>query len=265
MIPQDQVGAKEEPIVSKAVVVTGASSGLGRHITRHLVGEGDNVVATARRLDRLESLAGELGDAPGELHVIQADITSDADAARTMETAMTAFGRIDALVNNAGMEVPGPIEELAEADFEAMLRTNVIGPYLYTRAALPYLKEHGGSIVNLGSTVVARAPRSRFGYVATKGALQAMSMALAGDLGPHRIRVNVVRPGIVPSELRGSTEAQETEAMKARVPHIQALEAVGKGADISSVVAFLISDAAEWITGAVIDVDGGYSLGIWRP
>lgn len=251
--------------MNKSVVVTGASSGLGAHITRRLVTDGADVVATARRTDRLESLATELQDASGQLCVVPADVTSETDAGRTMETAVTEFGGIDALVNNAGMEVQGPIEELTEADFEAMLRTNVIGPYLYTRAALPYLKLHGGSIVNLGSTVVARAPRFRFGYVATKGALEAMSLALAGDLGPDEIRVNVVRPGIVPSELRGSTEAEETESMRPRVPHIQALDAVGRGTDISSVVAFLISDAAAWITGAVVDVDGGYSLGVWRP
>jgi 3-oxoacyl-[acyl-carrier protein] reductase len=251
--------------MNKSVVVTGASSGLGAHITRHLVGGGARVTATARRLDRLEALAAELRDAPGEIRIIQADATSEIDAAMTMQLATREFGDVDALVNNAGMEVPGPIEELRQEDFETMLRTNVIGPYLYTRAALPYLEKQGGSIVTIGSTVVARAPRFRFGYVATKGAVEAMSLALAGDLGLRKIRVNVVRPGIVPSELRGSTEAEEAEAMAQRVPHIQALEAVGKGADISSVVSFLISDAAEWITGAVIDVDGGYALGVWRP
>lgn len=251
--------------MNKSVVVTGASSGLGAHITRHLVGGGARVTATARRLDRLEALAAELRDAPGEIRVIQADATSETDAAMTMQLATREFGDVDALVNNAGMEVPGPIDELRQGDFETMLRTNVIGPYLYTRAALPYLEKRGGSIVNIGSTVATRAPRFRFGYVATKGAVEAMSLALAGDLGPRNIRVNVVRPGIVPSELRGSTEAEEAETMKQRVPHIQALEAVGKGADVSSVVSFLISDAAEWITGAVIDVDGGYALGVWRP
>lgn len=250
--------------MDKVIVVTGASSGLGDYITRNLVEGGASVVATARRIDRLDALAADLADAPGNVRVLQADVTSAADAKLTMDAAIAEFGRLDALVNNAGMEVPGPIEELAEADFEQMLRTNVIGPYLYTQAALPHLKTRGGSIVNLGSTVVPRAPRFRFGYVASKGALEAMSLALAGDLGLDRIRVNVVRPGIVPSELRGSTEAEEMVTMQERVPHIQALEAVGKGGDVAAVVSFLISDAAEWITGAVIDVDGGYSLGVWR-
>jgi NAD(P)-dependent dehydrogenase (short-subunit alcohol dehydrogenase family) len=249
-------------VIDKTVIVTGASSGLGAHITRHLVGEGARVVATARRLDRLTGLAGTLAGAPGRLIVMKADVTRAEDAERMAETAAGTFGALDALVNNAGMEVQGAIGDLSEPDFETMLRTNVIGPYLCTRAALPYLKRQGGSVVNIGSTVVARAPRNRFGYVASKGAVEAMSRALAGDLGPHKIRVNVVRPGIVPSELRGSSEAEEENSLKDRVPRIQALAEVGKGSDVASVVAFLVSDDAAWITGAVIDVDGGYALGI---
>lgn len=251
-------------MIDKSVIVTGASSGLGAHLTRHLVREGARVVAGARRVDRLTALAGELTGAPGRLIVMEADVTRAEDAERLVAAAAGAFGGIDALVNNAGMEVQGSIEVLAEADLEAMLRTNVIGPFLGTRAALPWLKVRGGSVVNIGSTVVPRAPRNRFGYVGTKGAVEAMSRALAGDLGPFHIRVNVVRPGIVPSELRGLTEEEETRTLGERVPRIQALPTVGKGMDVAAAVAFLISDEAAWITGAVLDVDGGYALGVCR-
>jgi len=251
-------------MIDKSVIVTGASSGLGAHVTRRLVAEGARVLAAARRVDRLQALEDEAAGAPGRLVVVEADITRAEDAQRLAGMAAEAFGGLDALVNNAGMEVQGAIDALAEADFELMLRTNVIGPYLCIRAALPHLKARGGSIVNIGSTVVSRAPRNRFGYVATKGALEAMSRALAGDLGPHNIRVNVVRPGIVPSELRGLTEEEEVRTLGERVPRVQALASVGKGRDVAAAVAFLISDEAAWITGTMIDVDGGYALGICR-
>lgn len=249
-------------MIDKVVMVTGASSGLGAHIARHLVFQGARVLAAARREDRFAGLAQSVASAPGRLLALRADVTRAEDAERMTAAAVEAFGRLDALVNNAGMEVQGPIDRLAEADFEQMLRTNVIGPYLCTRAALPHLKERGGAIVNIGSTVVPRAPRNRFGYVATKGAVEAMSRALAGDLGAYGIRVNVVRPGIVPSELRGSSEAEEERTLGERVPRIQALARVGRGMDIAAAVAFLVSDEAAWITGAVLDVDGGYALGI---
>ena len=251
-------------MIDKRVIVTGASSGLGMHIVTHLVREGARVVAAARRGDRLAQLADELEGAAGELIATRADVTNAIDAARMADAAAEAFGGVDALVNNAGMEILGAIDRLAEADFETMLRTNVIGPYLCTREVLRHMRASGGSIINIGSTIVSRAPRHRFGYVASKDALEAMSRALSGDLGELGIRVNTIRPGLVPSELRGSTEEEEAEAFADWVPGLQALNEVGRAADIAASVAFLISDEASWITGAVLDVDGGYALGLRR-
>jgi NAD(P)-dependent dehydrogenase (short-subunit alcohol dehydrogenase family) len=251
-------------MIDKRVIVTGASSGLGTHIVTHLVREGARVVAAARRGDRLAQLAEDLEGAAGELITTTTDVTNAIDAARMADAALEAFGGVDALVNNAGMEIQGAIDQLSEADFETMLRTNVIGPYLCTRAVLPHMKTTGGSVINIGSTIVSRAPRNRFGYVAAKGALEAMSRALAGDLGESGVRVNTIRPGLIPSELRGSTEAEEAKSFGDWVPGLQALNEVGRGADLATSVAFLISDEAAWITGAVLDVDGGYALGLRR-
>ncbi len=216
-------------MIDKSVIVTGASSGLGAHMARHLVRQGARVVAGARRADRLQSLAGELADGPGRLVVVEADVTRAEDAERLVAAAAEAFGGVDALVNNAGMEVQGAIEVLAEADLEAMLRTNVIGPFLCTRAALPYLKRRGGSVVNMGSTVVPRAPATASAMWAPRGRWRRCPAALAGDLGPHGIRVNVVRPGIVPSEFRGLTEEEEARTLGERVTRIQALASRRQG------------------------------------
>lgn len=248
----------------KNVIVTGASSGLGAHITRRLVGEGANVVAVARRTHRLRALSDELEDADGRIAPTTADVTDPDDITRVVSTTLDEFGSIDALVNNAGMEIQGAIDALDPKDFETMWTTNVAGPFLFIRAAVPHLRESRGTVINIGSTVVSRPPMNRFGYVASKGAVEAMSMALAGDLGPNGIRVNVVRPGIVPSELRGASEDEEKVALSTRVPGLQALEAVGDGTDVAAAVAYLISEDGRWITGTVLDVDGGYSLGVIR-
>ncbi len=249
-------------IAGRRIVVTGASSGLGAHTVRHLAGLGARVLATARRVDRLERLVVELAEAPGEVVAFGADVTAEADASALVAAAVDAFGGIDALVNNAGSEVQGPLDSLALEDFERMLRTNVVGIFLCTRAALAELRKSRGVVVNLGSTVVARPPRGRFGYVASKGAVEAMSRALALDLGRDGIRVNVIRPGIIPSELRGLTEEEERARFATGISFgRQALSTVGEPLDVARAVAWLCGDGGRFVTGAVIDVDGGYTLG----
>jgi NAD(P)-dependent dehydrogenase (short-subunit alcohol dehydrogenase family) len=253
-------------IEGRRVVVTGASSGLGAATVRHLAGRGAHVLAAARRIERLEQLATDLVGAPGRVVPFRADVTSDDDARAMVAAAVAAFGGIDVLVNNAGSEVQGPIDTLADEHFEGMLRANVTSVFRCTRAALPELRRSRGAVINLGSTVVSRPPRGRFGYVASKGAVEAMSRALALDLGRDGIRVNVIRPGIIPSELRGLTEDEERARFATGSAFWkQALSAVGDGRDVAEAVAWLCGDGGRWITGAVIDVDGGYAIGVADP
>lgn len=254
------------PLTGRRVVVTGASSGLGAHIVRHLAGLGADVLAAARRVERLEALAAELGTCPGRVVTCPTDVTVDAQVRAMVDGAIAAFGGIDVLVNNAGSETRGPIESLPDEAFQAMFSANVLSVFRCTRAALPELRRSRGAVINIGSTVVSRPPRGRFGYVATKGAVESMSRALALDLGRDGIRVNVLRPGIIPSELRGLTEAEERAKFETGITFDkQALKAVGDGRDIAEAVAWLAGDGGRWITGAVIDVDGGYVLGASDP
>jgi NAD(P)-dependent dehydrogenase (short-subunit alcohol dehydrogenase family) len=251
------------PLAGCRVVVTGASSGLGAHVVRHLAGLGAFVVAAARREDRLAALSAELADAPGRVVPHVADVTRDEDARALVAAAVAAFGGIDVLVNNAGSEVQGPLDVLSDEDFEAMFRANVVSVVRCTRAALPELRRSRGVVVNLGSTIASRPARGRFGYVAAKGAVEAMSRALALDLGRDGIRVNCLRPGIIPSELRGMTEDAERARLETGVVFgKQALSAVGHGRDVAEAVAWLAGPGGRWVTGATIDVDGGYALGV---
>ena len=250
----------------RRILVTGASSGLGAHTVRLLASRGAHVAAAARRIERLESLAAELADAPGRIVPVPGDVTDEASVAAMVAGAVKAVGGIDVLVNNAGAEVQGGLEALSRADLEGMLRSNVVSVFLVTRAALPALRRSRGAVVNLGSTVVGRPPHGRFGYVASKAAVEAMTRALAADLGRDGIRVNCIRPGIVPSELRGTSEDEERARFETGL-HFgrQALSAVGQGSDIAEAVAWLAGDGGRWVTGAVIDVDGGLTLGLADP
>ncbi len=253
-------------VTGRRIIVTGASSGLGSHTVRTLAREGANVLAVARRFDRLERLVDDLVAAPGQVVPFRADVTSPRACAEMAEAAISSFGGIDVLVNDAGSEVQGPIDRLSLEDLEGMFRANVTSIFLCVRAALPALRASRGAIVNIGSTVVSRPPRGRFGYVASKGAVEAMTRALAVDLGRDGIRVNAIRPGIIPSELRGSTEEEERARFSAGgVTGRQALDIIGDGRDIAAAVAWLASEDNRFVTGAVIDVDGGFSLGLADP
>ena len=239
----------------RVTLVTGGGTGIGAGIARALLEDGHRVAICGRRMDRLREAAAD-GITP-----LECDVTDGASVTRLMARIGADFGRLDGLVNNAGRTVPGPFESLAEADLTGIVDVNLTGTLRVTRAAIPLLKRSGGAIVNLGSTLADHCQPGSAVYAATKGAIDSLTRALAVELGPAGVRVNCVRPSIVRSEIMtaGGMPPDAYEALLESRGASYPLGRAGEPADVAAMVAFLLSDKASWITGAIIDVDGGYA------
>lgn len=239
-------------LAGRVALVTGSTSGLGRAIAHRLAGEGATVVVTGRDADRGAVVAAEVGGT-----FLAADLADEAAATALVDDAATAHGRLDVLVNNAVASVTAaPVDEVATADWEAALRVNVTAPMWLCRAAAPHLRRAGGgAIVNVSSRAAERASPGLAAYVASKGALNALTRALAVDLAADGIRANTVAPGYVLHEHR---DADLDEGRRARLEAMH-LTRLATAADVAAAVAFLASDDAATITGTLLPVDGGSS------
>jgi NADP-dependent 3-hydroxy acid dehydrogenase YdfG len=192
-----------EKLAGQVALVTGASSGIGRATALALAGAGARVAAVARRADRLDALVAEISDAGGEATAVEADVTDEAAITAAVRSTHGRWGRLDMLVNNAGVMLLGPIEGADTAEWRRMLSTNALGLMYPTHAALPLMRAAGrGHIVNV-SSVAGRTARAGVGaYNASKWAVNAFSEALRQECVPHHIRVTVIEPGIVATELQ---------------------------------------------------------------
>lgn len=244
----------------KIAVVTGASKGIGAGIAKQLAHEGASVVLNyASDRDGASRLADDIVHAGGKAIAIGASVTNEADVTRLFEETRQAFGRVDVLVNNAGLYALAPIEGLTAAEFHRHFDTNVFGLLLATKIALPLFPAEGGSIVNISSVVSTAAPAGASVYVGTKGAVDSITKSLAKELAPRKIRVNGVNPGLV------ITEGTQTAGMaggdfEAWVVANTPLGRAGRPEDIAASVAFLASGDASWITGETLRVAGGTGM-----
>ena len=240
----------------RVVIVTGASSGLGDRFARVLHAAGATVVVAARRLDRLEQLAADL---PGTT-AIAADVAVDADCERLVSTTIKTHGRLDVLVNNAGMGLAGPAESEDIEVFRQHLAVNVTGAYLLSQlAGRHFLGTGGGVIVNIASVLgLVSAGQIPFtSYGTSKGAMVQLTRELAGQWARRGIRVNALAPGWFASEM--TTEMFEDESSANWIRRKSPMGRAGDPHELDGALLFLASDASSYVTGQVLAVDGGWT------
>ena len=244
-------------LVGKVAVVTGASKGIGAGIAKQLAAEGASVVVNyASSKEGADQVVNDITALGGKAIAVQGDVAKTEDIEHLFAEASNAFGRLDILINNAGVYRFAPLEEVTEDEFHRQFNTNVLGIILATREAVKYFGNDGGSVVNIGSSITSLTPPTSVVYAATKGAVSTITRVLAKELGPKKIRVNSINPGGVETEgfhTLGFAGSDFEKQMIAQTP----LGRLGQPQDIAPVAAFLASSDSGWITGEILHVAGG--------
>lgn len=239
----------------KVAIITGGGSGIGKAIAKAFVREGAQVVIAGRDSKKLEAAAAEIG---GECLAVSADMSSAGEVQKLVSAAVEKFKSINILVNNAAVLLPGTAESLTEEDFDQTMSINVRGLWLMSRGVLPHMRAGGGgSIVNIGSVLGLAGARNRVAYSASKGAVVAMTKAMALDHAAENIRVNCICPGIVATEMVAKFNTDE--AVRKQRLALHPMGRFGEPDDIASAAVFLASEESGWTTGSVLTIDGGYS------
>ena len=240
----------------KAAIVTGASRGIGRAIAVRLAAAGALVVAGARG-DHAEPVVREIGESGGTAVAVTLDVTQTASIDGMAETALESFGRIDVLVNNAGIVRDQLLLRMKPGDWDAVIATNLTAAFACCRTVLrPMVKQRSGRIVNIGSVVGRTGNPGQANYAASKAGLEGFTRSLALEVASRGITANVVAPGMIDTDMTAALDERAHEALCGRIP----MGRLGTADDVAAAVCFLVSDEASYITGQVVGVNGGMYL-----
>ncbi len=241
----------------KVAVVTGASKGIGAEVAKQLAAEGASVVVNyASSKAAADKVVADIAGKGGKAVAIQADVAKPDDIRRLFAEAAKAFGRLDILINNAGVYDFAPLQEITPEHYHRQFNLNVLGLILATQEAVKRFGPQGGSVVNISSLVSKLGLPGSTVYSATKAAVDSITRTLSAELGPRKVRVNAVNPGMVVTE--GNYTAKEGSDFRKAVEEKTPLGRIGQVDDIAPAVVFLASDDAKWITGETLFIAGGY-------
>jgi 3-oxoacyl-[acyl-carrier protein] reductase len=239
---------------NRTALVTGASRGIGKACARTLAGAGNRLILASRTVEKLEEVATDIRGAGGEAFVVEMDLANKESIARAVDLAAKEYGRIDILVNNAGVTKDGLALRMKQGDWELVLATNLSGAFYAVQAVLSgMLRERWGRIINISSVVGEMGNAGQANYVASKAGLIGLTKSLAQEVGSRNITVNAVAPGFIETDMTQGLSEELRKKMLDSTP----LRRFGTADDIAHAVRFLASDEASFITGHVLDVNGG--------
>ncbi len=245
-------------LAGKTALVTGASQGIGRACALELARKGARLALAARNSEKLQSVAAEIAAAGGEAEVYVLDIASDDSIKAAAKAAVGRFGSVDILVNNAGITRDTLLLRMKRADWDDVFTTNLTGAFLLTQALIPaMMKSRWGRIINIASIVGETGQAGQANYAASKAGLIGFTKSLARELASRNITANAVAPGLIETAMTAVLDEKQRSAMLAQIP----LGRAGTDTDVAHAVAFLASEGASYITGHVLDVNGGMYMG----